>query len=137
MTRYTAIIDGDSGSYGVIFPDLPGCTAMGKTMEEAIMNAADSMRDWIEVTLEEGGRIPEPLAVEILRKDPDVIAALAEGATLASVPFVKQTGKPVKANLSIDDGILWAIDAEAKRRKLTRSAFVELMAKHALPQLAQ
>ena len=136
MARYTALIDGEVGAYGVVFPDLPGCTAMGNSVEEAIANAAEAMRDWISVTLEMGGTIPEPRSLEVLRNDPDVITALAEGASLACVPLVRETGKPAKANLSIDAGILQAIDQEADRRKLTRSAFIELMAKHALPELA-
>ena len=36
-------------------------------------------------------------------------------------------------NLSIDAGVLSAIDEQAARHKLTRSAFVELMARRALP----
>ena len=136
MARYTALIDGESGAYGVVFPDLPGCTAMGATLETAIANAAGAMRDWMDVTLEQGGKIPDARSLEDLRKDPDVVLALGEGASLAFVPLVRETGHPAKANLSIDAGILAAIDSEAARRKLTRSAFVEMMAKHALAELA-
>lgn len=137
MARYFALVDGNAGAYGVVFPDLPGCTAMGGTMEIAISNAADAMRDWMDVTLESGAAIPAPRPLEVLRLDSEVIEALADGASLASVPLVRANGRPVKANLSIDAGILSAIDSEAARRKLTRSAFVELMAKHALPEMAQ
>ena len=137
MPRYTALIDGESGAYGVVFPDLPGCTAMGNTVEQAIANAAEAMRDWIDVNIESGGEVPQARPLEIVKTDADVVQALAEGASLACVPLVRQTGRPAKANLSIDAGILSAIDSEAARRKLTRSAFVELMAKHALPELAQ
>jgi hypothetical protein len=35
--------------------------------------------------------------------------------------LVRLSGRPAKANLSIDAGILATIGAEAKRRKLTRS----------------
>jgi predicted RNase H-like HicB family nuclease len=49
MARYVALIDGKAGAYGVVFPDLPGCTAMGKTVDQAIANAAEALRDWIEV----------------------------------------------------------------------------------------
>ena len=136
MARYTAIIDGETGAYGVVFPDLPGCTAMGATLDAAITNAAAAMRDWADVTLEQGGKIPQPRSLETLRTDAEVIEALREGGSLASVPLVRETGRPAKANLSIDAGILSAIDSEATRRKLTRSAFIELMAKHALPELA-
>lgn len=136
MASYTALIDGKAGAYGVAFPDLPGCAAMGATIDEAIFNASDAMRDWVDATLARGGEVPGPRKIEELLIDPEVSEALGEGALLRSVPLVKESGRPVKANLSIDAGILSAIDAEAKRRKLTRSAFIELMARHALPELA-
>ena len=135
MTRYTVLIDGEAGAYGVIFPDLPGCAAMGDTIDETMINAADALRDWVEVTLGGGADVPMPRPIEVLRADPEVREALGDGATLASVPLVRETGKPTKANLSLDAGILSAIDAEAARRKLTRSAFVELLARHALPEM--
>ena len=69
-----------------------------------------------------------------LRSDPEVRAALAVGALLASAPLIRETGRPAKANLSLDSGILAAIDEEAARRKLTRSGFVELMARHMLTE---
>jgi predicted RNase H-like HicB family nuclease len=136
MTSYTALIDGEDGAYGVVSPDLPGCTAMGASLDEAIANAAEAMRDWVVETLRKGGSITEPRLIEVLLADPEVAEALREGSILRSLPLVMESGRPAKANLSIDAGILAAIDAEAKRRKLTRSAFIELMARHALPDMA-
>ncbi len=133
--RYTVLVDGKAGAYGVVIPDLPGCHAMGRTIDEALRHAADAMRDWAELTVESGRPVPRPRPLETLRRDPEVVEALAEGATLASVPLVRETGRPVKANLSLDSGVLAAIDAEAQRQKLTRSALVELMAKTMLPRL--
>ena len=132
MTRYAALIDGEAGGYGVVFPDLPGCTAMGATAEAALANAADALRDWVEITEEVGAPVPPPRPIEALRADAEVAEALTTGALLATVPLIRHSGKPVKANLSLDSGILEAIDAEARRRKLTRSAFVEAMAREML-----
>jgi predicted RNase H-like HicB family nuclease len=136
MTSYLAVIDGELGAYGAWFPDLPGCVAMGETSDSLIRNAADALRDWAEVVVERGGRIPEPSALEALRSKPEVAEALAEGGLLRSVPLVRTSGKPRKANLSLDSGVLEAIDAEAARRGLTRSAFVEFLARHALADVA-
>jgi predicted RNase H-like HicB family nuclease len=136
MTPYIALIDGKAGAYGVVIPDLPGCVAMGATLDEAIVNAAEAMRDWADVTVERGGAIPMPRAIEALLADPEVAAEIGAGALLHSIPLIRHSGRPAKANLSIDAGILAAIDAEAKRRNLTRSAFIELMARHALPAMA-
>jgi hypothetical protein len=108
---------------------------MGRTVDQALVNAGDAMRDWAEVTEELGRPILPPRTMEELQRDPDIAAALAEGAVLASVPLIRESGRPVKANLSLDSAVLAAIDAEAKRKKLTRSALVELMAKTTLPRL--
>jgi predicted RNase H-like HicB family nuclease len=132
MTRYAILIDGKAGAYGVTFPDLPGCAAMGRTVDAALVNAAEALRDWIEVTEESMASVPSPRPIEALRKDREVARALRLGAILASVPLIRESGRPVKANLSLDSGILKAIDAEAKRRKLTRSSLVEAMAREAL-----
>jgi metal-responsive CopG/Arc/MetJ family transcriptional regulator len=40
-----------------------------------------------------------------------------------AVPYMQTTGKPVRVNVSIDRGMLDAIDAAAARH-LTRSAFL-------------
>jgi predicted RNase H-like HicB family nuclease len=134
--RYTVLIDGKAGAYGVVFPDIPGCVAMGKTIDEALANAAETLRDWYELSDKHGEVVRLPRPLEKLRRDPDVATALAEGASLASVPLIRETGKPVKANLSIDSGVLSAIDAAAERHHLTRSGMVELMAKTTLPRIA-
>jgi predicted RNase H-like HicB family nuclease len=136
MARYIALIDGKAGAYGIVFPDLPGCTAMGKTMDEALAHAAEALRDWVEFTEESGGKVPSPRALEALRRDGDVKRALATGAGLATVALVRETGKPVKANLSIDSGVLAAMDEEAQRRNLTRSSFVEMLARTMLTKVA-
>jgi hypothetical protein len=56
--------------------------------------------------------------------EPEVRRALAGGAALMMVPLMRDTGRPTKANVSIDSGTLAAIDEEAAARGLTRSAFI-------------
>ena len=107
---------------------------MGPTPESALARAADALRDWTEMTEEALAPIPRPRPIEMLRADHDVAEVLAAGAFLATVPLIRHSGKPVKANLSLDSGILQAIDAEAKRRRLTRSALIETMARAMLAE---
>ena len=124
MARYGAIVDGKRGAYGVVIPDLPGCTAMGKTVDEALASAGSAARAWAEAVLAQGGTIPKPRAIEALRRDADVKAEIAEGGTFAIVPVVLDSGRPAKANLSIDAALLEAIDEAAEIKGLTRSAFI-------------
>jgi predicted RNase H-like HicB family nuclease len=125
MSRYVVLIDGKPGAFGVVFPDCPGCTAMGETVEEALANAIEALADWAL----DADPMPVPRSVAQLRRDPDVKASLAEGDALALVPLVLDEGRPVKANLSIDAGLLAAIDEAARVRGLSRSAFLSSAAR--------
>jgi len=124
MPRYAALIDGKKGAYGVVIPDLPGCTAMGRTVDEALRNGASAAVAWATVAKADGVKIAAPRPIEAVRRDPEVVEALAEGAALAVVPLVLDTGRPAKANLSLDAGLLAALDEAAAAKGLTRSAFV-------------
>jgi predicted RNase H-like HicB family nuclease len=134
--HYSALIDGADGAIGVMFPDLPGCVAMGSTEDEALDQAAEALRAWVEAVTANGGDIPRPRPAAQLLQDEEVREALSEGAFLAQVLLVRDLGRPVKANMSIDSGVLAAIDATAGRLGITRSALVERMATERLPAYA-
>ena len=137
MNLYIAIVDGEPGAYGVVIPDLPGCLAGGDTVEEAIAEAVKVMPEWAAAVEASGGKIRAPRPYEDLKTDPEFAPEItAPGARTALVPMIRPLQQSVKANLSIDAGILKAIDAAAKRRGVTRSAMIEIIAKEALPFMA-
>ncbi len=130
MTRYVALLDGVEGAYGIVVPDLPGCTAAGATIAEALTNAIDAVRDWILDAREDGEDIPQPRDMRALQlADEDVADALRNGAAFVMVPVLIDSGRPAKANLSLDSGLLEAIDAAAKEHGLTRSSFIATAAR--------
>ncbi|MCD6398953.1 MAG: toxin-antitoxin system HicB family antitoxin [Candidatus Aenigmarchaeota archaeon] len=49
-------------------PDLPGCSAHGKTVEEALEKLEEAKRAWLEVSLERGLDIPEPISEQFSGK---------------------------------------------------------------------
>ena len=122
--RYGALVDGKKGAYGVVIPDLPGCTSAGKTADAAYRNAIEAVRLWIEDALEDGEKPPRPRSLKELLADREVRRALGTGSALMLVPVVRDSGRPTKANVSMDAGTLQAIDDEATARGLTRSAFI-------------
>jgi predicted RNase H-like HicB family nuclease len=124
VSRYVALVDHDKAGFGVVFPDAPGATAMGRTVEEALSDAAEALSDWMAGRAEDGRPIPKPRSWAVIKKDKDVIEALGEGAVMALVPLVMTSGKSVRANLSLDEGLLRAIDEAARRNGVTRSAFL-------------
>ncbi|MCC2099296.1 MAG: type II toxin-antitoxin system HicB family antitoxin, partial [Hyphomicrobiales bacterium] len=47
MERFFALLDGGPGAWGVVFPDCPGCTAMGADENEAYENAVEALGEWM------------------------------------------------------------------------------------------
>ena len=50
----------EGSGYLVEYPDIPGCMSDGETIEEAIANGREALRDCIEVFSESGRKIPKP-----------------------------------------------------------------------------
>ncbi len=50
----------EGGGYLVEYPDIPGCMSDGETIEEAIRNGREALRDCIDVFSESGRKIPKP-----------------------------------------------------------------------------
>jgi antitoxin HicB len=50
----------EGGGYLVEYPDIPGCMSDGETVEEAIENGREALRDCMEVFHESGRKIPKP-----------------------------------------------------------------------------
>ena len=118
MIVYHAVVHKDEESaWGVHFPDLPGCFSAADDLADVQANASEAVMLYLE-----GEKAPEPSAIEKIR---DMAADdLAEGAFLLAVPYVYVSNRPQRINISIDRGVLDAIDAAATARKLTRSAFL-------------
>jgi predicted RNase H-like HicB family nuclease len=122
--RYFALLDGKHGNYGVVVPDLPGCTSAGKTADASYRNAIAAVRLWVEDALADGEKLPRPRSLVEMLADRDIRRALAAGAALMIVPVVRDSGRQAKANISVDAGTLAAIDEEAAAHGITRSAFI-------------
>jgi len=71
-----------------------------------------------------GAACQRPCGDGAASETPEIAAALSEGAALAIVPLLLDAARPVRANLSLDAGLLDAIDEAAKAHGLTRSAFL-------------
>lgn len=60
MKRYAVIIERGETSYGAYVPDLPGCVAVGDTLEEVRQLISEAIEGHLEVMREYGDPIPEP-----------------------------------------------------------------------------
>jgi predicted RNase H-like HicB family nuclease len=122
MRHYIGILDGSDDVWGVRIPDLPGCHGGGATAEAAIADAISAAREWADYRSTKGAALPAP------RRLGDIIAAgeldARAGETAVMLPLLLDSGRSVRANLSLDAALLAAIDEAARIRGLTRSAFV-------------
>jgi len=122
--RYIAFVHKDPDSaFGVSFPDLPGCVAVEETLEKALASAVDALAGHVRWMEADGEAIPPPRSADEIAADPE-LAEDREGAMLAVVPLVRDLGSTTRINVSLDLGLLEAIDSEARHRGQTRSAFI-------------
>ncbi|MDX2201723.1 MAG: type II toxin-antitoxin system HicB family antitoxin [Hyphomicrobiaceae bacterium] len=123
--HYVAVIEKEPGSaFGVWFPDVEGCFSAGDTFEQAVGNAADALRQHVEAVESAGGRVEAARAADAVLALPEVAAAVEAGAVLFAVPLLADAGRTVRINISLDKALVDLIDAAAKARGLTRSAFL-------------
>jgi predicted RNase H-like HicB family nuclease len=89
---YIALVHKDKGtSYGVSFPDLPGCISAGDTFEEAIENAAVALAGHLAIMAADGDPIPHARSLEELKQD----AEFVDDSMDAVVAFVVPQGDQV------------------------------------------
>lgn len=123
--RYIALIhkDADSG-FGVTVPDCPGATAMADSMDEALVRGTEALRLWAEAVESRGAKVPAPRPLDAVLADPDVAFEIGEGAVPVAIPLLADAGRYARVNITLDAGLVRAIDAAAEARGLTRSAFL-------------
>lgn len=120
--HYPAIIERAKRGYSVFFPDLPGCTSAGETIDEAALNAEEALSGHLLVSAQHGDDIPAPSSLDEIERDPDV-EEVARILVRAERP-----GRVRRINITMDEGLIEAIDRLAPNR----SAFLSDAARMAL-----
>lgn len=94
---------------------------MGDTIDEALMNAEEALRDCVIETETDGDTVVQPCELD------EVV--VVPGQILTAVPLIRQSGRSVRIHMAINEGVAVFIDGEANRRGMTRTAYVEWMAR--------
>jgi predicted RNase H-like HicB family nuclease len=126
---YPAIIERAGSGFSVFFPDLPGCTSAGDTVQEAARGAEEALAGHILVTAEHGEELSDPSELDAIEHDPEVdevARILVRG---------ERPGRSVRLNISLDEGLVAAIDRVAKNRSgfLAEAARAALAARSVAP----
>lgn len=127
MAKYIAVLHYEKGSYGVAFPDFPGCVSAGNDLQHAQDMAREALALHVKGMLEDGDPTPAPSTYEQIQAD-----ELAEGAAcFISVEVDVPDRRMARVNVILPVETLAAIDAEVKKRHISRSGFfVRLASDH-------
>ena len=101
----------EGGGYLVEYPDIPGCMSDGETVEEAIANGREALRDCVAVLREIGRKVPKPSATEPAQWRQRLPRTL----------YRKLTAQAESEGVSINS-LVTAIIAEAVGRRTARKA---------------
>jgi len=97
---YPAIFEKTETGYSVLFPDLPGCFTVGKTLEEAHSLAKEALGLHLWGYERDGEEIPSPATIDAIHVEyPDEIIGLVEVSILAF--RAKLDTRAVKKTLTI------------------------------------
>ncbi|SHK49712.1 Predicted nuclease of the RNAse H fold, HicB family [Roseomonas rosea] len=132
---YPAIIErGADGAFGVVFPDLPGCTSAGTSVQHAAEQAAEALALHVEGMLEDSEALPEPSAPDAPL--PDWLAEAGSDEVARVLVPVVLPSKGVRVNITMDEGLLQRVDAAVAEHGDTRSGYIaEAVRQHLLPSV--
>jgi predicted RNase H-like HicB family nuclease len=110
-------------AFGIQFPDFPGCFSAADD-EKDIMSSA---QEAVETHFSDGEAVPSPSAVGTLMKEPKYQGGFW---MLIDIDLSRVNMKAVRLNISLPERLVQQIDAFARARRLSRSAFLALAAEH-------
>jgi predicted RNase H-like HicB family nuclease len=94
MAAYIALVHKDAGtSYGVSFPDVPGCISAGDSFEQAVANAAEALAGHFAAMKADGDQLPVPRSFEALKHDPVFAGDAADAIVTMVTPRTMVTAK--------------------------------------------
>ena len=123
---YPAVIDydKDTGAFGIVFPDFPGCVSTADTVQNVGVSGAHALQGHVDLMIADKDDLPEPSDLSSVAGDEEII----EVARIL-VP-VRIVGKRMRYNVSLDSGLVAAIDDAVGERG--RSGFLEAAARREL-----
>ncbi len=113
--------DGVEDEYGVVFPDLPGCTSAGDTLQEAAESAVEALALHVEGMANAGQKLPPPSSPDA--PSPKWLDGIGRLVATVLVP-VEPLSRAVRTNITLDEGLLRRIDRAAAAEGNTRSGFL-------------
>jgi predicted RNase H-like HicB family nuclease len=127
---YPAVLErGPKGTFGAWFPDFPGCVAGGKSQEETIEKAENTLAQVVDGLAEHGKSLPEPTPIEriVVPKGCNLLAYFIVG--------VDPPDPSERVNVYLPKSLIGRVDRRAAELGMSRSSFFGLAATTVLSRL--
>ncbi len=121
LIGYIALVHRSRRTYGIMFPDFPGCISAGNSFEDALANGAEALAFHVRGMRLDGDSVPAPRSLRRIRAAGEDWVDWTD-AVVAVVPLIEPSGAVKPTNATFDSALLEAIDLYAERRGETRSA---------------
>src|SRR5580698_943573 len=115
---YPAVLErGESGVFGVWFPDFPGVVTGARSQEEAMAKAGDALADGVEDLAFAGRALPEPTRLDEI--------GLPEGCDFVSffAVGVEPPDQSERVNVYLPKSLIARVDRRAAEIGMSRSSF--------------
>lgn len=122
-TKYfLAIADREDGErrWSIVFPDFPGVTSAAETFADVMHQAKDALASAVEDIEHDGDALPVSVEEDAM---PEYDRAGFHDPRVLLVP-VEVTGRALRVNVSLNEGLLARIDDVSRRTGLSRSALL-------------
>ena len=105
---YIAVVERGKRGFGVFFPDVPGCVSAGRTEQEVFANAEEALSGHLAEMVRAGESLP--------RRSDDIPSDPEVDEYCRILVRVELPGKAVRLNITMDEGLVAAIDRVASNR---------------------
>ncbi|MBK1686216.1 type II toxin-antitoxin system HicB family antitoxin [Rubrivivax gelatinosus] len=116
-------------TWRVTVPDLPGCSAVGAGVDDAIRAASAAIARWIDAAVAEGRDIPLPRPIDMHRQGERFASAIW---ALADVDQNVLEDRVERVNISLPSRVLRRVDEAAHHARETRSGWLLRVAVEAI-----
>ncbi len=116
------LVHGEGDTFGISFPDFPGCVAGGSTLDETVSRGEDALAVHVKSMLEDGESLPVPRSRSAIVNDPEFSEDVKD-ATFVALPL--PNARRVRVHVMIDESLLSAVERAATSEGYTRSGYFE------------
>jgi predicted RNase H-like HicB family nuclease len=121
--QIVALVHRENESYGMSFPDLPGCVSAAASLDELLLDGKEALDLHVEMMLQDGEPMPEFRSLDALRIDPEFAEDFATAELVTLLP-VDIPGRAVKVTITMEEHLLLRLNKAAERQGYTRSGFI-------------